>query len=240
MFFPLDPCHSKYASISKIAHSLLVDTILSTYGQKQYLLAFWQFQFPPGWGRIQSPITHLDSYQLQKHARASIIIPLLLRCLLKEQWVNKSFLQAISQTFSPQNPVNSIVEVFAAIAKSKSVLAWKAMSVKDRGHLKDVIVKARKGLQQLLKAAAIAAEELQPARSQSRSQLQLHASRSLSPAMSQILVFTSRPIETKKSKEFRAIKKHPNMHIALHYVEQLKEYAVPNNCNVFAGEDKHW
>ncbi|OJD23459.1 hypothetical protein ACJ73_05183 [Blastomyces percursus] len=29
------------------------------------------------------------------------------------------------------------------------------------------------------------------------------------------------------------------MHIGLHYVEQIKEYAVSNNCNVLAGEDKH-
>jgi MULE transposase domain len=38
-FFPSDPCHSEYAGISKLAHSLLVDTILSTGSRSQ--LSSW-------------------------------------------------------------------------------------------------------------------------------------------------------------------------------------------------------
>ncbi|OJD24948.1 hypothetical protein ACJ73_03684 [Blastomyces percursus] len=29
------------------------------------------------------------------------------------------------------------------------------------------------------------------------------------------------------------------MHIGVHYIEQIKEYGVANNCNVLIGEDKH-
>ncbi|OJD24752.1 hypothetical protein ACJ73_03883 [Blastomyces percursus] len=43
----------------------------------------------------------------------------------------------------------------------------------------------------------------------------------------------------KKAKLIWCMKGQPNMHIGLHYVEQIKEYAVSNNCNVLAGEDKH-
>ena len=85
-FFHSDPCHSEYAGISKLAHSLLVDTILSKKGQDRYY-----FQCPTGWGRLQTLINHLNSYQLQEHARASVILPLLLRCFLKESWIAAGF-----------------------------------------------------------------------------------------------------------------------------------------------------
>lgn len=197
-FFPSDPCHSEYAGISKLAHSLLVNTILSKKGQDEYAWQLQRFRFPFGWGRLQSPIHHLESYQLQEHARASVILPLLLRCCLRKTWIMSTFWSALSKTY--QSPIDAIVQVFANIAKSNSVLVSQKISAEDRINLLDIIQRARLGLQTLLEIAATA---------------------------------------SKNPESFRAIKYRPNMHIGIHYPKQANEYAVPNNCNVLAGENKH-
>ena len=46
-------------------------------------------------------------------------------------------------------------------------------------------------------------------------------------------------VASKDPASFRAMKRRPNMHIAIHYPKQADEYAVPNNSNVLAGEGKH-
>jgi hypothetical protein len=151
-FFPSDPCHSEYSGVSKLAHSLLVDTILSKKGQEEYAWQLQRFQFPFGWGRLQSPIHHLESYQLQEHARASVILPLLLRCCLRKTWITPAFWSAVSKAY--QSPIDAIVQVFANIAKSNSVLVSKKLSAEDRSNLLEIIQSARLGLQALLEIAA--------------------------------------------------------------------------------------
>lgn len=47
-----DPEHSKYAGISKLAHDLLMNAILSADGQRRYTSMLQSFPFPPGWGRL--------------------------------------------------------------------------------------------------------------------------------------------------------------------------------------------
>lgn len=240
--FPSDPAHSEYAGITKLAHSLLLEHILSPSGTKKYLAILQHFPFPNGWRRLQSPVTHLDSYQLQEHARASIIIPLVLRCHLQQNWMKKEFYEAISTLFDPQDyrPEDIVVSVFAAIAKSNSTLAWPSMSAEDRAQLKPIIVHARSGLQHLIQAAVIASEEIRPAqRATSVASTTAESQRSTSVPLSQVSVWSSRPRISKKSQKLVAMQGRPNMHIGLHYPAQAKDYAVPNNCNVLAGEDKH-
>lgn len=151
-FFPSDPCHSEYSGISKLAHSLLVDTILSKKGQERYSWQLRQFQFPAGWGRLQSPINHLNSYQLQEHARASVILPLLLRCFLKESWIAPAYWSILSKKY--KSPIDEIVRVFAQIARSNTVLTSRKLTKEDRKNLLEIIQSARLGLQALLEVAA--------------------------------------------------------------------------------------
>ncbi|KOC15938.1 hypothetical protein AFLA70_169g002151 [Aspergillus flavus AF70] len=245
-FFPSDPCHSEYAGIAKMSHILLLENILSSSGARKYITILRSFPFPSGWGRIQSPGTHIESYNLQEHARASIVIPLLLRCYLCDDWIEPTFYIAMNQIYDPAfySVKHVIVSVYAAIARSNSVLAWRSMQEKDRHLLKDIIIHARRGLQSLIEVAAIAAEEIQPTRSRSRSTSTLSLSQHCVPGSSRdnspaSIVWASKPIETKKSIQLRALQNRPNIHIGLHYVQQSREYAVTSNCNVLAGEDKH-
>ncbi|EFR03711.1 hypothetical protein MGYG_06708 [Nannizzia gypsea CBS 118893] len=42
-----------------------------------------------------------------------------------------------------------------------------------------------------------------------------------------------------RAKGIQAIKNRPNIHIGIHYLDQIKEYGVANNYSVLVGEDKH-
>ncbi|OJD23361.1 hypothetical protein ACJ73_05282, partial [Blastomyces percursus] len=138
--------------------TLITSKVLSPHGQLEYFRMLQTFPFPRGWNRLQSLITHLKKYQLQEHARASIIIPLALHCGLREDWLSSTIKQTIPAIFSAQNqsPIDLIIQVYAAIARSNSLLMVGRICI-----------------------------------------------------------------------------------LALHYVEHIKEYAVFNNCNVLAEEDKH-
>ena len=54
---------------AKMAHSILLENILTKQGNSLYYAQLRQFPFPSGWNRLQSPLSHLDSYNLQEHAR---------------------------------------------------------------------------------------------------------------------------------------------------------------------------
>jgi hypothetical protein len=209
-FFPSDPCHSEYAGITKLAHQILLGSILSPRGQEQYTEELRRFPFPFGWGRLQSPTHHLDSYQLQEHARASIIIPLLLRSCLRKDWIVPFYLSSLKKIIPDVCPIDYIVRVFARIAKNNTVLLSRKISASDCKQLPQIIRNARHGLQRLLEAAA----EMPP---QSRTQ----------------------PQSSKKTREFRNMMRRPNMHIGVHYPRQAEEYGVTNNSMVLAGESKH-
>ena len=65
-------------------------------------------------GSATDPINLLNSYQLQEHARASIILPLLLRFFLKESWITPGYWSIISKKY--KSLIYEIVRVFAQIA----------------------------------------------------------------------------------------------------------------------------
>ena len=94
-----DSAHSEYAGISKLAHELLMNSILGLDGQRQYTAELQSFPFPPGWGRLQSPTHHLDSYRIQEYAHASVIIPVLLRCWLRNEFIKPAFATAMRGIF---------------------------------------------------------------------------------------------------------------------------------------------
>ena len=232
-YFPSDPCHSEFSGMSKTAHELLTSTILSTRGQDEYHKVLRRFPVRRGWARLQSPITHLDSYQLQEHARASVIIPLLLRCAMKDNWIKPAVLQAIPFVFDDKrlSPKEHVVSVFCAVAKSNSVLTSQTAIKCSLTELKQIIVDARTGIQKLAEAAARSVYSARPT-TRANSLISRHGS----PALS---VMSAAQPTSKKGQQIRSFKNRPNMHVGLHYVDCAKEYAIPNNNNVLIGEDKH-
>nr|KMM66395.1 hypothetical protein CPAG_02734 [Coccidioides posadasii RMSCC 3488] len=252
-FFPSDPCHSEFSGISKLAHYLLVSVILTPHGQKEYCKLLQRFPFRRRWARLQSPLTHLESYQLQEHARASIIIPLLLRCYMTQEWINPAVQRMMPVTFkdhSGRSTKDLIVRVYAGIARSNSVLTSQSPAQFTSAGLREIITTARQDLQSLIDAAASAVETTHPAGTRAGSRAASITSARPSPVPIELPALDSYAKETgvpiaenfdskKKTKAIRSFKNRPNMHVGIHYPAQANEYAIPNNCNVLIGEDKH-
>lgn len=141
-----------------------------------------------------------------------------------------------------------IVKVFASITRSNSVLTSQSPIQCTQEELAKVIIDARRNLQRLTDATLMA---MAPARNASRATSVVSTRASPAPSMvgaraspaltgmSNRLVARDQADMTKRALSTRAMKDRPNMHIGIHYVEQAKEYAIPYNCNVLIGEDKH-
>ena len=220
--------------MSKMAHELLTSTILSTRGQDEYHKVLRRFPVRRGWARLQSPITHLDSYQLQEHARASVIIPLLLRCAMKDNWIKPAVLQAIPFVFDDKclSPKEHIISVFCTVAKSNSVLTSQTAIKCSLTELKQIIVDAQTGIQKLAEATACSVYS---------AHLTTHANSLISQHGSPTLsVMLAAQLTLKKGQQIWLFKNQPNMHVRLHYVDCAKKYTIPNNNNFLISKDKHW
>ena len=242
---PGDPAHSEYQGLTRIMHNLLLDTLLTPQATHAYAALLRRFPFPPNWPRVQGPLHHLKSYSLSEHARWSLVIPVLLRCWLRENHLRRPLIAVFQSHGTPNDLITQIIKCFAAAATSNCVLMSEHISVSDRENLHQIIMGHRVHLQNLLKTAATSLKA-DPRRSRSRS-------RSLEPTRN-----TSRPDaptmptgpETQKnrrntSEEAQAVQtylnymKLPNIHVGIHYPVQANEYGTPANCNVLIGEDKH-
>ncbi|KAJ5124136.1 uncharacterized protein N7515_007961 [Penicillium bovifimosum] len=234
--FPSDPAHSEYKGLSYLVQKLLIEDILSPVGREEFAAALYRFPTPPGWTRLQSPLHHLESYQIQEHARASIIFPLLLRQRIKKKWIKDSVYESIRRTFGvvQYQPEERVVTVFAAIAKSNSLLAYHTIPEEDRQSFNKIITDARSAFQSLCTAVIKASRGPRRSRNSSRAARSSSTSRERSPTAQ-----TDDPGTTQKADFWGLAMKRPNVHTALHYSLDASMYATPWNSNVLAGEDKH-
>ncbi len=90
-----DSAHSEYNNVIKLLHLFLMSAILTSVAQKIYTTMLRSFSYSSDWSRLQSSQHHLHSYQLQKHARWSIITVTLLWIWLREQHIQSFYLQSI-------------------------------------------------------------------------------------------------------------------------------------------------
>lgn len=91
MSFPPDPAHSEYFGLIRNLYPLLLTKILTAKAVKEFAVVFNDFSFPQGWGRIQSPTVHMKSWSISECGRASIVVPIMLRCWLRGHHVRASF-----------------------------------------------------------------------------------------------------------------------------------------------------
>ena len=68
------PAHSEYAGIVRRIMPVLSDKILTKKALNLFTDKLRKFPFPCGWGRIQSPATHLKSWDIREYTRASVVI----------------------------------------------------------------------------------------------------------------------------------------------------------------------
>ena len=240
---PGDPAHSEYQGLSSMMHNLLLEAILTPSSAKDYAAMLRTFPFPPSWPRVQGPLHHLKSYSLSEHARWSLVIPVLLRCWLREKHI-RSHLLTVLRLNDTDNPVDYIVSQFAAAARSNSVLMSTRVSVEDREDMTAIVHGYRAHLQQLLAALA---QSMSADRRRTRSRSVSLASRSragsvaasLAPSEMSVDVPAQPTEQSKKAEAYESHMKKPNMHVAIHYPALADEYGLPVNINVLVGEDKH-
>ena len=101
---PADPAHSEYQGLTRIMHNLLLDTLLTPQASRAYAALLRRFPFPPCWPHVRGPLHHLKSYSLSEHARWSLVIPVLLRCWLRESHLRCPLVTVFQSNGSPNDP----------------------------------------------------------------------------------------------------------------------------------------
>jgi hypothetical protein len=218
-------------------HTLLLRSILTTIAGKEYAAQLRQFPFPTGYSRLQSPLHHLKSYSLSDHGRWAMVIPVLLRCWLTDSHLSPRYREALQQF--GLNPVWSIVKGYAAMAKSTSCLMSDCLNPLERANLGSIVKAARRHYQTLLDAAINATGRGHRASAHvSRSPSPMGALQAIEP-MLPLSQVSQTSVSANTAEQYNNDKRRPNVHTALHYEMLMSEYAVPANCNVLIGEDKH-
>lgn len=96
---------------------------------------------------------------MQEHARGFIIIPVLLCCCLKDEWIQPAFLAAARQVFQEEmrehelSARDIIVKCYDDMAKSNNAVLRQAISKNNRQEMMEIIKQGRKSFQQLFEAA---------------------------------------------------------------------------------------
>ena len=244
---PPDPAHSEYFGLVRRLYPLLYSKILTKRAAEAFTAVFQQFPFPPGWGRIQSPATHMGSWTMAECARASVVVPIMLRCWLRESHIREPFKTKVAADTNLSNPLKSssvdiIVSCFGKLARANSLISAFTLSLKDRQEFHIHIIDARQCFIGMMNAGV----DSSGTRSQhSQSQTSHPASRQGS--MSVASVTTGNYLDNDESlpdPDFElgaqgTASKLPNFHIGLHFERMMEEYGVVWNANVFFGEEKH-
>ncbi|KZZ91982.1 hypothetical protein AAP_03201 [Ascosphaera apis ARSEF 7405] len=230
-----DPCHSELAGMMKVAVNILFKDILTEKGSCELAKVISNFPTPRGWNRLQSPKSHLESYQIQEYGRLSIILPIILRMYLDRSWIELRMIDAITFFFCGKveklTPATeqALVKVFTDIARSNRLLLTWTEEGADAEATMRVVKQARLSVQ-LLEQSVVAG-------------LRIPSTKGGTAQSSAILTGTATPKRKNKGKDrgeaVDRMRSRPNMHIGLHYGQMIEDYGCANNGNVLLGEDRH-
>ena len=152
-----DAPHSEWRGLGRTLHSFFVTTMLSKQGNTQYLRHFQSFQYPPGWPRIQSPTFYMGSWSLSEAGRASILLPLILRCHATVGWFRLSYLQAVDKVMKVEtSSLRAVVQALGVIAYSNTLIGSQRYTSPDQLHR--VVLRARKAYQDLIRCGMVSGE----------------------------------------------------------------------------------
>lgn len=190
-----------------------------------------------------------------EYARWSIVVPLLLRCWLREKHIRIHLLNVLkvpANVIANADPTNYIISQFAAAIRSNSVLISQTVSLYNRHQIADIVYGYCSQLQQLLSALAqsIAVDKRRILRRASSVASSVASSRAGSVALSEAGSYVSQTDsrgrgrgraaeQGKKAATYESYIKKPNIYVAIHYAATADEYRLPVNMNVLVGEDKH-
>ena len=158
MSCPPDPAHSEYYGLVRRLYPFLYTKILTKRAAEEFTAALHCFPFPPGWGRIQSPAIHMASWSMSECARASVVIPLLFRCWLRNRHVRQPFRNGLKVQIPKErrhcaSDEDLIVFCFGKLAWSNTLISSFELFLKDRQEFHSQIVNAQQCFLGLMNAA---------------------------------------------------------------------------------------
>ncbi len=257
---PPDPAHSEYYGLVRKVYPLLYTKILTTRAATEFTTLFHDFPFPSGWARIQSPAVHMGSWSMSECGRASIVIPIMLRCWLRghhlrgtfKDRLNATFLD-LRQRFSSEEDIT--VFAFAKLAKSNALISSLHLSTQDREEFNNQILDARQLFLGLMNAAQNSKSTSRKRKTINRHVEIFSHSRQSSVSTTSVNSLSddfavgdqasqSSQLEPSYASTLDDVQndeaeKLPNFHIGMHFESIMHEYGVLWNVNVLFGEDKH-
>lgn len=250
---PIDPAHGEFTSLVKNAHRILMDEILTAGALERFTSVFQQFRLPPGWKRLQSPRTHLDSWRMIECAEASIFTPVLLRCWLTPASVKPSYahyIKAVAPRFldvfeAGESAVNLIVTAFWNSALSNLMICSRTAFTKSRQEFTDILLRGRNSLQLLFHAAALSASKPKISNSTASAATfddgfsEISGVSNISNLSIPDDFDVTKLSGRKKGPVYAKYKGLPNIHQGLHLWEVIREYGSGRNCFTLLGEAKH-
>lgn len=163
---PPDPAHSEYQGLVIVSLRLLHEEILQPKQFDNFAEALARLQPPPNWKRIQSIKHHLESYSIQEAARASILVPVLLRIWLRVNVLQKGvwsriraaaaiYMRDVDQDNAEfSNPCALITLAYWRIAQSNLISCGRSSTIHKEAPFKQAIIRGRHALQFLLDVAS--------------------------------------------------------------------------------------
>ncbi|KAK4232746.1 hypothetical protein C8A03DRAFT_20023, partial [Achaetomium macrosporum] len=222
---PVDVAHSEFSGLAMLTWTLLRDEILLPDAFDHLSSSLRSFPFPPGWGRLQNPKSHMGSWSISEAARASIIAPTFLRTWLEDKHVRPRFARNItsySEEFFGRthhtSPTSLLILAFWKVASSSLILGRRQGPLLEESVLSSTIMAGRKAIQLLLRCA-IGRDvdgDVPGQRRNRKSQAQ-----------------------DDKMKKYQRWAGLANIHLGLHLPELVQEFGLARFTNTLLGEDKH-
>jgi len=256
---PYDVPHSEWRGLGRVLQGLLIQEVLTAAGREAYLRHFQSFHFPPGWGRIQSPLLYIWSWSLTEAGRATLLTPLVLRCHSRPGWFRMRFVQELSRVVGDTglSPTENVIRAYTVIAKTNAATGRQAAHSIESIH--ELVLQARTVYQQLLQAATNVrrsgqqpvAEDDDDDASSADEQVEEGFSRMLDPVDNgedidvsssdqelEVPATEAASASTDPKSKYERLQQLPNVHIGRHIWQNIAEYATVMNCNVLAGESR--
>ncbi|KAG6039532.1 hypothetical protein E4U39_007615, partial [Claviceps sp. Clav50 group G5] len=94
---PIDAAHSEYQGLSRVLLTLVYKDLLTPGAAVELDDQIRHFQFPPGWRRLQSGNSHLDSWRMLELSHGCMILPLVLRGWVKDEHIKQPLREILRQ-----------------------------------------------------------------------------------------------------------------------------------------------
>ncbi|KAI5836953.1 hypothetical protein DFP73DRAFT_532340 [Morchella snyderi] len=216
---PNDPMHAELR-LCKYFEEALLEGILSADGIKAYLAAWNVVQVPYGWGQPQNPVSHKGSMVFNEHGRIAIVNPfVLMHMFTNDSWSYHPDEARGSRTLL-QHTRRSYVKPL--VARNLSV-EFGAGEEYTGGIVKTAWLLAR--------CVTLALQETISTRERCKfNSTVVQARYNLQK------VFKCASGDRKTFKNYASV---PNIHLALHYQEDIQNYATARNSSTMSGEQKH-